>query len=497
MSTQAQSRASDSPASKSTPYAELKLLIAGEWVSGQGRKTQPVVNPATGETLGDLPHASAEDLDRALDAAQKSWPKWRALAPHERGKILKRAADLIRERTDHIARIATLEEGKTLTEAKWEAGLAAEIFEWYAEEGRRAYGRVLPQRAPGVRMTVVKEPVGPVAGFAPWNFPIGNPARKIGSALGAGCPVIVKPAEETPGAAIEVARALADAGLPKGVLSVVFGVPAFVSTHLIGSPIIRAITFTGSTAVGKQLMKLAADGMKRTTMELGGHGPVLVFDDVDVDQVLDLSVMAKYRNAGQVCVSPTRYYVHESIYKRFVEGFAARAKSWRVGDGLEPTSQMGPMANPRRISAMEMFIGDARDKGGKVNAGGSALKVEGKAGGFYHQPTVLSDVSNDARIMNEEPFGPVAIVNPFSKFEDAITQANRLPYGLAAYAFTRSAKTVNLLGEQLEAGMIGINSYQISVPESPFGGVKESGHGSEEGIEGLEACLVTKFITES
>jgi succinate-semialdehyde dehydrogenase/glutarate-semialdehyde dehydrogenase len=244
-------------------------------------------------------------------------------------------------------------------------------------------------------------------------------------------------------------------------------------------------------------MKLAADGMKRTTMELGGHGPVLVFDDVDVDQVLDLSVMAKYRNAGQVCVSPTRYYVQESIYKKFVEGFAARAKNWRVGDGLEPTSQMGPMANPRRISAMEMFIGDARDKGGKVNAGGAPLKVDGKPGGFYYSPTVLSDVSNEARIMNEEPFGPVAIINPFAKLEDAITQANRLPYGLAAYAFTRSSKTVNLVGEQLESGMIGINSYQISVPESPFGGVKESGHGSEEGIEGLEACLVTKFITES
>ena len=492
-----QAKSSQAPVSASEPYADLKLFIAGEWVAKGSRKSQPVISPATGATLGEVPHASTEDLDRALAAAQESFPKWRALAPHERGKILRKAAELMRERTDHIARIATLEEGKTLAEAKWEVSLGAEIFDWYAEEGRRAYGRVLPQRMPGVRMTVVKEPVGPVAGFAPWNFPIGNPARKIGSALGAGCSVIVKPAEETPGSALEVARALVDAGLPKGVLSVVFGVPAFVSTHLISSPVIRAISFTGSVPVGKQLMKLAADGMKRTTMELGGHGPVLVFDDVDVDQVLDLSVMAKYRNAGQVCVSPTRYYVHESIYKKFVEGFAARAKNWRVGDGLEPTSQMGPMANPRRISAMEMFIGDARDQGGKVNAGGAPLRVDGKPGGFYYSPTVLSDVSNEARIMNEEPFGPVAIINPFAKFEDAITQANRLPYGLAAYAFARSSKTVNLLGEQLEAGMIGINSYQISVPESPFGGVKESGHGSEEGIEGLEACLVTKFITES
>jgi succinate-semialdehyde dehydrogenase / glutarate-semialdehyde dehydrogenase len=474
-------------------YPELKLFIGGEWLGGGGRTLQPVINPATGETLGELPHATPADLDRALDAAAKSFPKWRAMAPNERGKILRKAADLMRERTEHIARIATREEGKTLAEARWEVGLSADIFDWYAEEGRRAYGRVLPQQRPGVRMTVIKEPVGPVAGFAPWNFPIGNPARKIGSALGAGCTCILKPAEEAPGSALEVARALVDAGLPQGVLSVVFGVPHQVSMHLIASPVIRAISFTGSIPVGKQLMKLAAEGMKRTTMELGGHAPVLVFDDVDVDQVLDLSVGAKYRNAGQVCVSPTRYYVQEGIYKRFVEGFAARAKAWRVGDGLAETSQMGPLAHPRRLASMESLLGDARQSGAKFQAGGD--RIAGK--GNFWQPTVLSDVSNDARIMNEEPFGPVAIINPFTDFESVIKQANRLPYGLAAYAFARSSRTVNLLGEQIEAGMIGINSYQISVPESPFGGVKESGHGSEEGIEGLDACLVTKFVTES
>jgi succinate-semialdehyde dehydrogenase/glutarate-semialdehyde dehydrogenase len=474
-------------------YPELKLFIGGEWVGGGGRTLQPVINPATGETLGELPHATPADLDRALDAAAKAFPKWRAMAPNERGKILRKAADLMRERTEHIARIATREEGKTLAEARWEVGLSADIFDWYAEEGRRAYGRVLPQQRPGVRMTVIKEPVGPVAGFAPWNFPIGNPARKIGSALGAGCTCILKPAEEAANSALEVARALVDAGLPQGVLSVVFGVPHQVSMHLIASPVIRAISFTGSIPVGKQLMKLAAEGMKRTTMELGGHAPVLVFDDVDVDQVLDLSVGAKYRNAGQVCVSPTRYYVQEGIYKRFVEGFSARAKAWRVGDGLVETSQMGPLAHPRRLASMESLLGDARQSGAKFQAGGD--RIAGK--GNFWQPTVLSEVSNDARIMNEEPFGPVAIINPFTDFDSVIRQANRLPYGLAAYAFARSSRTVNLLGEQIEAGMIGINSYQISVPESPFGGVKESGHGSEEGIEGLDACLVTKFVTES
>ena len=476
-----------------TNYADLKFFIGGEWVGGEGRVMQPVINPATEEVIGQLPHASKADLDRALEAAQRSFPTWRAKPPHERGKILRRAAELLRERTETIARIATIEEGKALSETRWEVALSAEILEWYAEEGRRAYGRVLPQRASGVRMTVMKEPVGPVAAFAPWNFPIGNPARKIGAALGAGCPCILKPAEEAPGSALEVARALADAGLPAGVLSVVFGVPAEVSAYLLASPVIRAISFTGSIPVGKQLMKLAAEGMKRTTMELGGHAPVLVFDDVDVEQVLDQSVFSKYRNAGQVCVSPTRFYVHEKIYGRFLDGFTSRARALKVGNGLGEGTQMGPLAHARRLESMETLLGDARKNGARFQTGGARIT----GSGYFWQPTVLADVPNTARIMNEEPFGPVAILNPFSEFDSAIQQANRLPYGLAAYAFTRSARNVNLLGEQIEAGMIGINSYAISVPESPFGGVKESGHGSEEGIEGLDACLVTKFVSEA
>jgi succinate-semialdehyde dehydrogenase/glutarate-semialdehyde dehydrogenase len=432
-------------------------------------------------------------LDNALDAAARAFPVWRALAPLDRGRILKRAADLLRERSEALARIATLEEGKTLAEARFEVGLAANTLEWYAEEGRRAYGRVLPQRTAGVRMTVVKEPVGPVAAFTPWNFPLGNPARKIGAALAAGCPCILKPAEEAPASALGVARALDDAGLPKGVLSIVFGVPADISAYLITSPVIRKVSFTGSVAVGKQLMKLASEGMKRTTMELGGHAPVLVFEDVDVDEVLDLSIVAKYRNAGQICVSPTRYYVHERIYARFVEGFAERAKALPVGDGLIEQNRMGPLCHPRRVAAMETFIPEAIERGAVLRAGGRRRQGPG----LFWEPTVLADVPEHARIMNEEPFGPVALLRPFATFDEAIQRANRLPYGLAAFAFTRSARNVNLLGEQIEAGLIGLNSYAISVPESPFGGVKESGHGSEEGIEGLEACLVTKFITQA
>lgn len=473
-------------------YPELSLFIDGEWLGAQGRAVQELVNPATEEVLGPLPHATAADLDRALEAAQRAWPEWRAMLPVQRAKILRKAADLMRARAEDIARLATMEMGKTLAETRIEMQASAEIFDWYADEGRRAYGRALPQRPAGQRMTIIKEPVGPVAAFAPWNFPIGNPARKIGSALAAGCTCILKPAEEAAGTALAVARALQDAGLPKGVLAIVFGVPHEVSSHLIGSPVIRKVSFTGSVPVGKQLTRLAADGMKRTTMELGGHAPVLVFDDVDVEKVLDLCVTAKYRNAGQVCVSPTRFYVHESIYTRFCEGFAARAAALTVGNGLDESSRMGPLAHARRLPAVQGIIDESLNHGARLIAGGRRIERKG----FFFEPTVLADVPNSARIMNEEPFGPVAILNPFRDFDAVMREANRLPYGLAAFGFTQNAQRVTLLGQRIEAGMIGLNSFQISVPESPFGGVKESGHGSEEGIEGLEACLVTKFISE-
>jgi succinate-semialdehyde dehydrogenase/glutarate-semialdehyde dehydrogenase len=469
------------------------LLIDGERLTGGGRRTQALIDPATEEVLGQLPLATPADLDRALAAAQRSYAPWRALMPQARGRILKKAADLMRERQDELARIATREMGKPLAETRIEAAISADIFEWYAEEGRRAYGRVLPQRASGVRLQVVKEPVGPVAAFAPWNFPLGNPARKLGAALAAGCPVILKPAEESACSALGIGQALLDAGLPPGVMSIVFGVPAEVSTHLVASPIIRKVSFTGSVPVGKHLTQLAAEGMKRTTMELGGHGPVLVFDDVDVEHVLDLATTAKFRNAGQVCVSPTRFYVHESIYERFAAGFAERTRGWVVGNGLDAKTRMGPLAHERRIPFVDALIREAVASGGTLLTGGERLPGKG----YFYAPTVLRDVPETARIMNEEPFGPVALLNSFKTFEEAIARANRLPFGLAAYAFTQSAKRVNLLGEQLEAGMVALNSFLVSVPEAPFGGVKESGHGSEEGIEGLEACLVTKFISES
>lgn len=474
-------------------YPSLGLLIDGERIEAGERRSEPVLNPATEEVLGELPHASPADLDRALGAAEASFAGWRALAPLARGRMLSDAARLMRERAERLARIATLESGKPIGQTRIEVEMSAQIFEWYAEEGRRAYGRVLPRQSPGTRMTVVKEPVGPVAAFAPWNFPLGNPARKLGAALAAGCPCVLKPAEETPASALGIAEALIEAGVPDGVVGIVFGVPAEVSAHLIASPIIRKISFTGSIPVGKGLMKLAADGMKRTTMELGGHAPVIVCEDADLDKAIEQSVMAKFRNAGQVCVSPTRFLVHESLYRAFVDGFAERAAALRVGNGLDESTQMGPLIHERRLAEVTAFVEDAKAAGATVDTGGEP--IEGP--GYFYRPTVLAGVPTAARIMNEEPFGPIAIINPFEDFDAAIVEANRLPYGLAAFGFAGASSVTRALGDRLEAGMVGINTYAISVPESPFGGIKESGHGSEEGIEGLEACLVTRFISEA
>jgi succinate-semialdehyde dehydrogenase/glutarate-semialdehyde dehydrogenase len=476
-----------------TKYDDIALFIDGEWLPPAGRKTQPVVNPATGAEIGVLPHATQADLDRALAAAKRGFDVWRKVSPYERARILRRAAQLMRDRSEHIATQMTLEQGKTLAEARAEVAVSADHFDWQAEEGRRTYGRLIPGRSEGQRLLAMHEPVGPVAAFTPWNFPANMPARKISTALAAGCSCIIKPAEETPGTALALARAVADAGVPAGVLNVVFGVPAEISEYLIASPVIRKITFTGSTAVGKLLAGLAAKGVKRATMELGGHAPVIVFDDADAEHVARLSAAAKFRNAGQVCISPTRFYVHESIQDRFAERFAELARAVPVGNGLDSSSRMGPCANPRRFDAMEGFVADARKHGAEVLAGGERL---GNAGYFW-QPTVLKNVPNEARIMNVEPFGPIAIVNSFREFDEVVDEANRLPYGLAAYAFTASESRAIRIADAVEAGLIAINSFNVTWPETPFGGVKESGYGSEGGIEGLEGFLVTKFVSQA
>jgi succinate-semialdehyde dehydrogenase/glutarate-semialdehyde dehydrogenase len=417
---------------------QLNLFIDGEQIGMAGRETHRVINPATGATLGELPLATPADLDRALETAARGYKLWRGRSATERSNVLWGAARLLRERIDKIARIATLEEGKTLAEAKGELHMAANLFDFYAGEVHRIYGRVLVRPA-GTLSRVMKEPVGPVAAFCPWNFPIGNPARKLGAAIGAGCSIIIKPPEEAPGSALAVLDALLDAGLPKEVASCVFGVPALVSRHLLASSIIRKVSFTGSVAVGKHLMKLAAEGAKRTTMELGGHGPVLIFDDADLGKALDLLVPHKFRNSGQVCVLPTRFYVQEGVYEQFSKEFAARAGKLKVGDGLDAANQMGPMANHRRPDAIEALVGEAVKAGARVAVGGERGGGSHESGYFF-KPTVLTDVPLDARVMHEEPFGPIALMRPFKTFDEAIEQANRLPYGLAAYCFTENGR---------------------------------------------------------
>jgi succinate-semialdehyde dehydrogenase/glutarate-semialdehyde dehydrogenase len=473
-------------------YSDLALYIDGQWLNGKGRKGEDVINPATGKALAHLPHASKSDLDAALAAAEKGFAVWRATSAYDRSKILRKAADLLRERHDHIAKVQTQEQGKAYVESRAEVMTSADIIDWYAEEGRRTYGRIVPGRQKGVRQLVIQEPVGMVAAFTPWNFPTLTPVRKIAGSLAAGCSIIIKASEETPGGCVELVKCFADAGVPAGVLNLVFGVPADVSEHLIPQKAVKKISFTGSVPVGKHLAALAGKYMKKATMELGGHSPVLVFEDADPEKAADTIAAFKYRNAGQVCISPTRFYVHEKNYSKFLARFTEYAKGLKMGDGLEKGTTLGPLANPRRLDAMDSFVKDAKDRGGKVVTGGERQGNQG----YFFQPTVITDVPDDSKIMTEEPFGPVAPIVTFKTFDEVVERANSLEFGLAAYAFTSSEKTAAAVGDAIQSGMVGVNSVAVSTPETPFGGVKESGYGSEGGIEGLQAYLSTKFISQ-
>ena len=473
-------------------YARPQLYIAGEWLAAGERHTEEVLNPATGLPLARLPHATRADLDAALAAAQQAFAGWRATAPLERSRLLRAAAALVRERADPIARTMTLEQSKPLREARLEVLASADTFDWYAEEGRRNYGRVVPGRTLTQRITVLHEPVGVCAAFTPWNFPAITPARKIAGALAAGCTLILKLAEETPATGLALVRALHDAGLPPGVLNAVFGVPGEVSSYLLDSPVVAKFSFTGSTAVGKLLAQQAAKGLKRATMELGGHAPAIVCADADVQQAAEMLVAGKFRNAGQVCIAPTRFYVHTDVYEAFVQAFVERTRRLVPGNGLDEASNLGPLANPRRQQAMHGLITDAVQRGARLECGGRPMDGPG----FFWQPTVLTGVPETARAMNEEPFGPLALINRVDSVQEAIDRANRLPYGLASYAFTQHSATRAQLARGLQTGMLGINSLSVSMAEAPFGGVKESGWGSECGSEGLLAYCDVKLISE-
>lgn len=474
-------------------YSEqLKLLINGQWTDGSEGQSMPVVNPATGDTIASLPCASIADLDLALESSQNAFEIWKKRSAMERYEILNKAADLIEARKHDIARTMTQENGKPLGEAAGEVQFSADAVRWYAEEARRAYGRVIPSRSPDLRQLTLKEPVGPALGFAAWNFPAGNVALKIGAALAAGCSIIVKPSDETPGTAVAIGRCFQEAGVPPGAVNIVFGPPAPISEYLIKSPIPKKVSLTGSTPVGKLLARLAADTLKRCTMELGGHAPVIVFEDANLDYTINTLVAAKFRNAGQVCTSPTRFYIHRRIYDRFVTRFAELTEKLVVGNGLDEGVQVGPMITERRLEAVASLVRDAVAKGASVVTGGQRLDRSG----YFYAPTVLRDVPDDALIMNEEPFGPLAPMTPFDSFDEVIARANSLPYGLAAYVFTRDGTTVARASAALEAGQVGINCTSVHEVETPFGGVNESGYGHESGIEGLEAYLRTKFVAD-
>lgn len=473
-------------------YPELALYIDGEFLSGDGRHEQAIVNPATEEVLGRLPHARPEDLGHALQAAQRAFELWRHSSPMDRSTILRQVATLSRERAEDIAHALTLDQGKPLAESRAEILACADHADWHAEECRRIYGRIIPARRPDVRQMVLREPVGVCAAFTPWNFPYNQAIRKICAAIGAGCTIILKGPEDAPSAVMAIARMFHEAGLPAGVLNVVWGVPAEVSDTLIRSPIVRKVSFTGSVPVGKQLAALAGAHMKRVTMELGGHSPVLVFDDAEVDRAARQLARFKVRNAGQVCISPTRFYVQDGVYEAFLESFVDELRGLRVGDGLAPETEMGPLAHERRVSAMERFVEDAQARGGRVMLGGS--RQEGR--GYFFAPTVIREVPDDALLMTEEPFGPIAPINRFSDPDKALRLANSLPFGLAAYAYTRSLPMAHRLSRDLEAGMININHFGSALPETPVGGLKDSGIGSEGGSETFDGYLVTKFVTQ-
>ena len=473
-------------------YESLALYIDGEFIQGDGRIEQPVLDPASGNTLGQLPHATRADLDRALAAAERAFATWRHVSPMERGAILRKVGELSRERAKEIGRNITLDQGKPLAEAVGEVLRCADHCDWHAEECRRIYGRVIPPRTPNVRQFVLREPIGVCAAFTPWNFPYNQAIRKIAAAIGAGCTIIIKGPEDSPSAIVAIARLFHEAGLPPGVLNVVWGVPHEVSEYLIASPIVRKVSFTGSVPVGKQLAALAGSHMKRITMELGGHSPVIVCEDADVERAATMLATLKFSNAGQVCVSPTRFYIQQPVWERFMGRFTELSRNIKVGPGLEADTRMGPLAHARRVDAMAEFVEDASARGARIEVGGERL---GDMGNFF-APTVIAAPPDDARIMQAEPFGPIAACVPFQDLDEAIRRANSLPYGLSSYAFTSNTRHALRIQNGLEAGMVNINHFGQALPETPFGGIKDSGMGSEGGTETFDGYLVTKFVTQ-
>ena len=471
-------------------YEKLGNFIDGEWRTAN-QIGQDVLNPANESVLAFLPHATEKDLEDALESAQKGFKIWRDTPVQKRASILNKTADLIEERANQISHVITLEQGKPLREAKGEILRTIETFRWNAELGIDNLEKRSVLRPNGLRQSVRVEPVGVALGLTPWNFPAFLPARKLAPALAAGCSMILKASEETPGTAVSLIRALSDAGVPDGVVNLVFGVPAEISEKLFASTIVRKISFTGSVPVGKQLAGLASYGLKRCTFELGGHSPAIVCEDANLENALSTLTAFKFRNSGQVCIAPSRFFVHRSHYNSFVNGFVDASHSQCLGNGLEEGTTMGPMSNYRRIESMGNLVQDAVKCGAKLVTGG---KRWGNVG-FFWEPTVLVDVPDHSKIMQEEPFGPVAPIIPFDSLDEVIEKSNSLQYGLASYVFTQSDNTRELLVNSLESGGIAFNSAAPVPSDLPYGGLKDSGYGYEGGIEGVEAYLHKKLVS--
>ncbi|ESR27179.1 NAD-dependent succinate-semialdehyde dehydrogenase [Lutibaculum baratangense] len=473
-------------------YRDLDLYIGGVWGKASSGGTRDVLDPATEEVVGRIQDATPQDLDRALQAAEEGFRAWKSVSTWERGAKLRQVAGLIRERVDTIAEIMSTETGKPLAEAKGETGAAADQFEWLGEEARRVYGQTIPGRTPDTRLQVIYQPVGVVAAFSAWNFPALLPARKIAAALAAGCSIIIKPAGEAPGSCAELVRACHDAGIPAGAVNFVTGQSSMIARHLISSDVVRKVSVTGSVPVGKEILHLAADGVKKVSMELGGHGPVIVFDDADAVKAAETCAATKFRNCGQVCISPSRFYVHERSYDAFAGRFAEVARGLKVGGGLEDGVQMGPLANPRGLETAKTLVEDAVSRGAELLAGGKPPSDRNR--GYFFEPTVLGRVPDDARIMIEEPFGPVAPITTFSDYDEVMRRANSLPFGLAGYVFTGSLNLATRASEDLEVGMVGVNEMLLATAEAPFGGIKESGMGREGGSLGIHDYLEPKYV---
>jgi len=474
-------------------HGDFNLLIEGNEREGSTGESEDLLNPATGEAIGRVAYVSAADLDETVAAAVRGMREWQDVVPWERGRILKRAADILRRDGEAAALTMTLEQGKPLAEARIEVERSADFLEWGGEQARRLSDRVMTGRTPGSRIEIQSYPIGVVAAFTPWNFPMALAAKKFAGALGAGCAIICKPSQETPGSVVVTARALLEAGVTPAALAVIFGNAQQVSDHLISAPEIAKITFTGSIPIGKRLAAAAAARIKPVTMELGGHAPVIVCADADPDWAAEMLVRAKFMNAGQICLCPTRFFVEEPIHERFTRRFVELASSLRLGDGTNPETQMGPLANARRLEAIDGLVKDARARGASLLTGGERHGDRG----FFYRPTVLGKVPDDAAILHEEPFGPVAPILRFTDEADMLARANGLEFGLASYIVTNDVRRERRLTKALEYGVVGVNGPVMHYPEAPLGGWKESGIDTEGGIEILEPYLRTKHVAIS